>query len=252
MIQADAFTTVVEFPAIRAEERHGGRNIEPRAERDGSRSICRIEIYQQGEAVGRQGDARRQVQVNPAAEMPGIRGVRWIEKFHGHAGDVCELDVFVHVVVHTARQVHRAIVDLTDDDRSDFRSGVGPAECSGTLGGKEDVGLAVEVATEGDTRGGSTERVAVEVTGEIHAVARVEINLVAPGTEREGGRRPELIEVSFAKHQVTARGNDRSRRDEEFLRSELIIGQPPTREADGVAGGIVELDPIDIWEVSVG
>src|SRR6185503_18663833 len=102
----------------------------------------------------------------------------------------------------------RVVVDFADDDGADFGRRVGGVEGESGHRHKVFVGLAVEVASEGDAGFAGVEVVAVMVAGEFaRAVGGVEVGFVAGGTEGEARRRSgSWVEVVFVEADVAATG----------------------------------------------
>ena len=171
-----------------------------------------------------------------------------VEERCGLAGDVSQLDVFIHRI-SIQPQWRRGIHDLVDDDGSDLGAGVGGAEGVGFLGHEMLEAIAGNVAAKRNAVDLRPELEAVAVAGDISAVTGEQVNLLAQRTERESIRAD--IELAFVKGDKATRRDDGVGWDAVFSGLVVVVGEEPAPDGCRAGNRIVELNGVELRRVGV-
>src|SRR6266850_1309198 len=102
---------------------------------------------------------------------------------------------------------------------------------------------AIDVTAKVDAKFGNAEIKTVDVTGDLKAVARKEIDAVALGTKGKAiGIVGVGIKVSFSERAVSARGNNCAWAEGKFHRLIKIIREEPAPDVHVAGRRIVKID----------
>ncbi len=260
LFEFDIVVVVGQFATIRTDNPHAGGEIIFCAERGQRRRVVdRIKTHHQEVIARVDRRTRWEIKVHRIAQMPHIRRiVRMVERDRGR-GNIVELDELVlHVVVHAI--VERVIHDLADHDRSDARIRVGPArahaeffhtagvvsaECACAHGDKFLARIACNVTTERNAVFGRAEVDAGAEPGEQPVRTDREHDFIPLRAKRKGNSRFVAIrEMSFVDHDKAIRWQDGRRRNLIFLKSSLVVAQPPAANIDRLRGQIAQFDRV--------